>query len=671
AILEQVPEQFDALHFSGVLALQQGRSTEAADLIGRAVARRPGHVDARCNLGSALRAAGRLEEATSVLRALVAEQPDLVQAHNNLGNVLQDLGRAGEAVDCYRRALRLAPDFVDARSNLGRACGAIGRHAEAVEHCRAALALQPGHVDALHHLGNALLALRDWEGAERAFAGALGAGPPGGEAAYGRGVALEQTGRWPEAAAAYREALATIDNPGPVLSNLLYLSKRMCDWPAVAELGQRFREALRAGKTGLTPFVFLAEETTPAEQLDCARRWAAQVADDVRGIDLPARHPRSDDAKIHVGYLSADFHEHATAWLAAGLFEAHDRERFRVSAYSLGPDDGSAMRRRLEAGFDAFVDLRGMTPVEMATRIRADGVDILVDLKGYTADAASEVPALRPAPVQVNYLGYPGTMGADFIDYILVDDFVAPADRAADFSESLVHLPGCYQVNDRRRSLPGRPPSRRECGLPESGMVYCCFNSSYKISASVFETWMKLLKCVPDSVLWLLDAAPAARLPERLRKAASQHGVDPNRLIFMPRLPQADYLARYLHADLFLDTWPYNAHTTASDSLWAGTPLLTLAGETFASRVGGSLLRAVGLEELITRSVDDYLDRAAQLAADPGRRAALRDHLIASREQAPAFDTLAFTRAVEAAFLRMHERACAGLAPESFTVESK
>ncbi|TAN54930.1 MAG: hypothetical protein EPN20_20950, partial [Magnetospirillum sp.] len=344
----------------------------------------------------------------------------------------------------------------------------------------------------------------------------------------------------------------------------------------------------------------------------------------------------------------------------------HDRDRFRITAYSCGEDDGSAMRRRLEGAFDRFVDLCPVDDAEAVRRIHGDEVDILVDLTGYTTGTRTAILAARPAPVQVNYLGFPGTMGADFIDYIIVDSIVAPPDQQPNFAERLVRLPHSYQANDTRRPIAAQRPSRSECGLPERGFVFCCFNNTFKITPILFDVWMRLLAMVPGSVLWLFQAND--KVGDRLKAEAARRGVDPARLIFAARRDLPDHLARHDCADLFLDTLPYNAHTTASDALWAGLPVLTCRGGTFAGRVAASLLSAVGLPELITESREEYESLALALARDPARLAALRQKLRQNRHAAPLFDSAGFTRDLEAAYSRMWDTWCAGRCPEAFAV---
>jgi len=381
-----------------------------------------------------------------------------------------------------------------------------------------------------------------------------------------------------------------------------------------------------------------------------------------RGMDRGARPPASaapvpitGNGRLRIGYLSADFHAHATAFLAAGLFEYHDRGRFEVVAYSTGPDDRSAMRERLVRGFDRFVDAAGWPALRLANAIRNDAIDILVDLKGHTAGAPPSVLAMRPAPIQVHYLGYPGTLGGRLADYLIGDAVVTPLAHAADYAETLALLPGSYQVNDRERPI-AETPGRHDLGLPRSAVVLCCFNGGYKLNPEVFDAWMRILAEVPEAVLWLLTRRGDERLASNLRRETVRRGIDARRLVFASARPNPEYLALYRAADVFVDTWPYNAHTTASDALWAGCPVVTLRGEAFASRVAASLLTAVGLPELICDDVDRYVATVVRLARDAGDRRRLREHLEGPGRASSLFDTAATTRALEAAYAAMADQ---------------
>jgi predicted O-linked N-acetylglucosamine transferase (SPINDLY family) len=410
--------------------------------------------------------------------------------------------------------------------------------------------------------------------------------------------------------------------------------------------------------------MFVAIPSTSAEQLQCARTWAEN---NFRLQSSPVwRGERYTHDRIRIGYLSADFHQHATSQLMAGVFEHHDRTRFEVTAISVGPNDGSDMRRRIEAAFERFVDAKPQSDTQIAELVRALEVDILVDLKGYTQDARTGILAMRPAPIQVNYLGFPGTIGAGFIDYIVADRNVIPEHDYDCYVEKIAWLPESYQANDRDRAIADLMPVRAEHGLPDDAFVFCCFNDNYKITPDVFSSWMRILAAVENSVLWLFEDNPTAA--DNLRREAQARGVAPRRLVFAQRLPTSAHLARHRCADLFLDTVPYGAHTTASDALWTGLPVVTCLGETFAARVGASLLNAIRLPALITTTPAAYEQLAIELANDPARLAALRAKLARDRLTTPLYDTEQYTRDLETAYAAMMERHMAGLPPDHVRV---
>ncbi|HEX8955850.1 MAG TPA: hypothetical protein VF798_06230, partial [Burkholderiaceae bacterium] len=430
----------------------------------------------------------------------------------------------------------------------------------------------------------------------------------------------------------------------------------LADWAGVENEIALLRQAMAsepaAEDNRASPFSFLAlPGTTAAEQQRCAEKWAYAM---YRPLCLARAErgfaDRLSPGKPHIAYLSADFHDHATARLMIEVFERHDRERFRFTAYAYGPRDDSAMTARLERAFDRMVDIRGDSVFEAAAKIRADGVDILVDLKGYTGASRSDILALCPAPIQVNYLGYPGTMGADFVDYLIADRFVIPEAQRAHYSERIAYLPDTYQPTDGRRARPPAPP-RATQGLPENGFVFCCFNQVYKITPVIMDVWCALLRDVPGSVLWLIGSD--APTEENLRLEAERRGVARERIVFAPRTDPVSHLARHGCADLFLDTLPYNAHTTCSDALWMGLPVLTCAGDTFPSRVAGSLLHALGLPELVTHDLAQYAALAQELARDVARLAAVREKIIVARDHAPLFDATRFTRNLEQVYRGM------------------
>src|SRR5262249_39339191 len=385
----------------------------------------------------------------------------------------------------------------------------------------------------------------------------------------------------------------------------------------------------------ISPFVALGYLDDQALLRQCAENYVKNKIGKVPVSLWRGGGWRND--RIKIAYLSADFHRHATAYLMAELFERHDRARFELIGVSFGPDDRSDMRARLVSAFDRFVDVRAKSDAEVARLLSELKVDIAVDLKGYTQDCRPRILAHRPVPIQVNYLGFPGTMGADFIDYVIADEVVLPFDQQPFYSERIVHLPDCYQPNDRRRQIAGRTPARTEVGLPERGFIFCSFNNNWKIAPEVFDVWMRLLKAIGGSVLWLLRGNATAE--QNLRKEAAARGVDPERLVFAPRIKLEDHLARHRLADLFLDTLPCNAHTTASDAFWAGLPVVTCRGKAFAGRVAASLLHAIGLPELVTSNMADYEALALTLACDPARLRDIKAKLARNRDTAPLFDT--------------------------------
>ncbi|HYH23541.1 MAG TPA: tetratricopeptide repeat protein [Azospirillum sp.] len=625
----------------------------------------PEEAVARSNRAEALRRQGRLDVAEAEHRKALAWLPDFGGIRFNFAVLLHARGRTAEAAEQYRAAVRLMPAFAPAHSNLGAVLKELGGHAEAVAALREAVRLAPDLLAAWLNLGAVLKELGDPAGAARGFRAALALNPASAEAHANLAQICREAGDPPGAVAAFERALAIgLPDEGGVLAQLVQQRRHLCRWDGLAELSARLVRVVVGGATQQAhPWIFLGEGAGPAAELACARRYTAWRT---RGVTpLPPVPTGQAKPRLRIGYLSADYHEHATAALIAELIERHDRARVEVIGYSYGPDDGGALRARLTRGFDRFVDLGLESHADAARRIRADGVDILVDLKGHTQSARPEIAAFRPAPVQAHWLGYPGSMGAGFIDYVIADAVTAPDALQPHFAERIVRLPGCYQPNDRSRAI-AAPPSRAACGLPERGFVFCCFNSAYKIGPAVFDVWMRLLGAVPGSVLWLLESHPEAA--GCLRREAAARGVDPARLVFSPRLPPARYLARYRLADLFLDTLPVGAHTTASDALWAGLPVLTVVGHAFAGRVGASLLRAVGLPELAMESLEAYAAAALRLANDPAALGALKTRLAAGRDGAVLWDTDRLARDLERAYAAMWAIHAAGERPQPIDV---
>lgn len=658
----------------------------------------PGFADAWYNQGVVLLELERVEEAIAALGQAGRLRPDHAATFFALSQAFQRQKRHGEALRATEKSLALAPQFAPAWRGRAGALLALRRHDEALASFEKALALDPGNAEiwnergaALHHLklfekalasfdkalalnpalGAALanrgLTLIHLKFAERALAdfdAALALLPDAAETWYNRGTALLRLNRYAAALDSYEKALA-LDPAHPyALGAAAGAVLNLCDWERCAFYALAIAQAVEEDGAVIAPFSFLNHCGDARLQRKCGEIY---LADQLGAPKEPLwKGERYQHEKIRIAYLSADFHRHATAFLMAGLFERHDRSRFETIAISWGRDDGTPMRARLERAFDDFIDARGMSDEAIAALLYERRIDIAIDLKGHTEDARPGILALRPCPVQVTYLGYPASTGAAFIDYVIADRDVAPFTDAPFFSEKIVHMPHSYQVNDAARAIAAEAPDRAALGLPPGGFVFCCFNNNWKIAPVFFDAWMRLLEQVEGSVLWLLRDNDDA--VENLRRQSSARGIDPDRLVFGDRIALDEHLARHVHADLFLDTLPNNAHTTASDALWAGLPVLTLRGDCFSGRVGTSLLHAVGLPELVTADMAGYEALALELARDPARLAALRARLGVANAAHPLFDTDRFRQDIEKAFLRMAERARAGLAPEPFAV---
>lgn len=654
-----------------------GRLDRAIDLYRQAAAQAPAYAEIHNNLGNALLTAGRTEEAVASLKRAAMLNPSLAGVHTNLGLALAALGRFDEAAASHRAALKLHPAMAMAHNNLGVALQKAGRLGEAIPSFRRAVELDARLVEALVNLGDALRLLEPegeteddparqgrFEEAILCYRRAIKL-RPGYVEAYGNlGALLTELNRLDEAAQSLARA-HELDPADPrVIVDLAFVRRKMCDWREEADVETTAKAILSLPK-GSMCYLALVIADDPKLHRDAAHREARFALAGREGPDLPAA--AYQHCKIRLGYLSADFRTHAVASLAARLFELHDRSTFEVYAFSIGPADRTAMNVRLRNAFDSFNELRPLSDREAAERIRDAEIDLLVDLTGYTKHTRPGIAAYRPAPIQVSYLGYPGTLGAGFFDYAIVDRFIVPAGQEVYFDEKLAYLPHCYQVNDSRRAIAERMPSRADCGLPEHGFVFCCFNNNHKISPAMFSLWMELLQAVPGSVLWLLADNPW--VAENLRREAASRGVDPGRLVFAERALPADHLARQRLADLFIDTLPYNAHTTASDALWAGLPVLTCAGTSFPARVAGSLLNTIGLPELVTFSLEDYRAKALGFAREPETLAAVREKLARNRLTMPLFDSAQSCQDIEAAYRRMYEIHQRKDAPRSFTVQ--
>jgi predicted O-linked N-acetylglucosamine transferase (SPINDLY family) len=662
--LKARPDYIEALVNRGAALHDLSRNEEALESYDRALALSPDHPEVLDQRGSVLVALGHFDEALASYAKAVLARPNDAQAHYHRGNVLAKLRRYADALRSYDKALAIRPDDAEALVNHGNALSALKRYDEALASYDRVLALKPDAVGALTNRGSALKALKRQAEALADYDAALALAPQAAETLFNRANLLKETKHYEAALAGYEEAIALApDHPDAL--GWIDAALHTCDWRRTQGVMGAVAAELGRGRSCVTPFTLLGLTDDPALQLQCARNYvAASLA--AAPAPLWSGAPRRPD-RLRIAYLSADFQAHATAFLIAELIERHDRSRFEVHAISFGRDDGSEMRGRLAGAFDRFHDVRRIGDEAIAKLIRDLEIDIAVDLKGYTQDGRPDILRHRPAPIQVSYLGFPGTMGGEFIDYIIADATVLPFAEQPFYVERIVHLPDCYQPNDSKRKIAEAVPSRSEAGLPADGFVLCSFNNNYKITLAVFDVWMRLLARVPGSVLWLLRDNSAAE--RNLRAEAQARGIAPSRLVFADRINLDAHLARHRLADLFLDTLPYNAHTTASDALWAGLPVLTCRGQGFAGRVAASLLQSIGLPELICDNLADYEALARRLATDPAVLMELRQKLARNRTTAPVFDSERYRRHIEAAYARMWEIAQAGGPPESFAVE--
>ncbi len=629
-VLEKAPQNIDALQLLAVGKFARGQAEQTLSVLERALGFYPDNFEFNVLAGHSFRALGELDQTLAYYVRAAQANPASAECHIMIGWTQRTLGRRTEAATHYRHALTLNPNLVEAHNNLGVIHHDQGELEEAVTHYRAALALQPEHVDTRRNLAAALRALRRPE------------------------EALEE----------YETIL--IFNPGHTYAALMVAqSKReLCRWQDYGATETRVKEIAAHHPGGFSPFLLFSWPIPPEQLLSAARTYASNITSAVQ--TLPPVPRQDTKSKLRLGYFSADFRDHVVASVIPDVLERHDKNIFEVFAYSYGPDDHDAKRARIAAS-TTFVDLRALSDDEAARKIRADGIDILVDLTSFTGNMRHGIPARRPAPLQINWLGYPGTSGSPAMDYLIADPFVILPEARKFYSEHILYMPGSSQPHDGTRTI-AAPKTRSAYGLPEPGFVFCSFNHAQKITPEIFKVWMAILRDVPGSVLWL--RADRDEVVANLRREAGTHGIGGQRLVFAERASHlADHLARYAVADLALDTFPYSSHTTANDALWLGCPLLTLTGDTFAARVAGGILTSLGLQELITTTTDAYHKTAVTLARDSGALAAVRAKTAAARN-ARHFDMATFTRDLEKTFETVWRHHQAGEKPQTFMVSA-
>jgi protein O-GlcNAc transferase len=697
-ILRTHPDHADALHLLGVTETQLGRPRSGLDWIARSLAVNPDQPAAIANRGNAFLALGEPGQALACYDEALRSWPDYGAAVYGRGNALSALGDLAAALCCFERALELAPNFLQALMARGGVLRKLRRHAEAVEayeraiaaaptasqaylgramaeralkkydqaiaSCDRALQLAPDCAEAFAERGHVLSERGRIEEAIDAYDRALRLDPMSAVVWFSRGIALSVQGRFVEAAAALRRALQADPQLPYARGTLLHAQLRVCDWSDHMAAAAAISTALQRDDPADFPFALLAVCDSPSLQLRCAQRYARSQR---AGRDALPPSGRRDRGRIRIAYLSEDFLEHPTSYLMAGVLERHDRQRFEIVGVSWRDQD-SPTARRVRAAFDRLVPAESVPDEALARLLRGLEVDIAVDLMGYTGSHRSGLFAHRPAAIQVSYLGFPSTMGSPDIDYLVADEYVVPEAERGNYSESIAYLPECFQANDDRRPSVARAPTRAQMGLPATGLVMCSFHNSYKLNPPLFDVWCRLLSATPDAVLWLVAATEIVQ--HNLRREALTRGISPERLVFAEPLPYPEHLARLGLADLCLDTIPFNGGTTTSDALWAGVPVLTCAGRGFAARMSGSLLRTIGMPELVTESLDEYERLALQLAASPARLAGVRAALALRRRSSPLFDTDRFRRHLEAVYAVMIERHRDGLPPATFRVDA-
>lgn len=692
------PRHLEALNVAGDLLNSAGRAAEALPLLERALALQPDYVPALNNRANALQVLGRSSEALQEFDHALRFSPDNPVILFNRASALMSLKRYAEAEADCRKALARAPGNVPALFNLGKAQLRQGKHADALATSDRLLALQPGNAGAWCERGNVLAALQRHKEAWASYDKALAIDPelpdawfasamlysafqqheaalkcfrrvaalqPGNaEASSKLAEALRTLGRDEEARIALEDALR-IDKDYPFArGELTWLKLHRCNWQGIEADVNGVVHAVRAGKPAAIPLDLLAISGSAEDQLRGVRTHAEQFFK--RRAAPLWRGERYASRRIRIAYVSADFRDHPVSYLIAGLLEQHDRTRFEVFGFSLTGESAGQLGERVRASLENFHAVKGVDDAEVARLLREQQIDIAVDLMGPTLHARPGIFAMRPCPVQVSYLGFPGTTGTDFHDYILADACVIPPGMEQHYAEKVVRLPDTFQCNDDKRAPAVPTRSRTEAGLPQEGVVYSCFNNSAKFSPAVFDLWMRILQEVPGSVLWLFADHPI--LQANLRKEAQARGVDAQRLVFAPRVEYAQHLARQALADVFLDTLPFNAGTTASDALWAGVPVVTRPGEAFAARMGASLLHALGMPELIAETAEAYVALAVRLGRDPQFLAATKAKLAANRATQPLFDTARFRRHIEAAYVAMWQRVQRGEPPDHLTI---
>jgi len=649
-----------------IQAFQSGNYERADSILVKVIKADSKNLPAFHILGLIKASQKKYKEAIELLGKAVKLDPNEPSLRFNLAKALMDSGAYMESIPHHKKAVELAPNNPEAWLNYGKAFSDLNAYEEALSIYDKALIINPGYAEAFLNKGATLKELKRYEEAIVFAESALRINPNLAEGWVNKGVALKEFKRYEEVISHYEKALSLKSEIDWLNGELLHTKMKICRWSGFTDNLENITNRLMANEKIANPFPLLALTDGVSLQRKCAEIYAQEKYPFNPALGPITKTKRLEGEKIRIGYFSADFHNHATGYLMAELFELHDKQKFEIFGFSFGPIKNDEMRQRLEKSFNQFIEVGDKADVEISQLSRDLNIDIAVDLKGFTQDARMGIFSYRAAPIQVNYLGYPGTLGADYMDYIIADETLIPDHLQLGYSEKVVYLPDSYQANDSKRVIADKKFTRQELGLPETGFVFSSFNNNYKILPAIFDSWMRILNAAEGSVLWLFEDNNLAT--ESLKNEAEKRGIDSNRLVFAKRMFLPEHLARHQQADLFLDTFPYNAHTTASDALWAGLPIITLMGESFASRVAASLLYAINLPELVTTSRAEYELLAIELATNPLKLNSIKQKLTKNRLTTPLFNAQLFTKNLEATYMQMYERDMADLPPEHITI---
>ena len=653
-----------ALYYLGSSYLELANYSQAAVYFEKALQKQENFFEALHDLGTTQAHLGLKEAALDSYTKALSLRQDSPELYFNLARLQDDYRHFEQALQYYNQSIELAPDFVEAISNRAIALKELKRYQEAFASYDFAIQLQPDFAEAWSNKGLAFSDLRRYQEALECYEQAIKLKPNYLDAWVNKSSVLHTLKRYTQAIAAYQQVLKLNPDTNCIYGSLVHAKSTICDWSSFGQDIEYINQMIDAGVNVIPPFAWLLLSDSEESNLKAAELFTAHQYPERRNHS--AFESKVKNKKIKLGYYSHDFYNHATAFLMAEFFELHNKERFEIVAFSFSPNMQDEMHQRLVNAFDQFIDVNIMTDQQVAELSREMGIDIAIDLKGYTTNCRTGIFSHRAAPIQVNYLGYPASMGADYMDYIIADSVIIPQKNRPFFREKIAYLPNSYQVNDSKRKVSERVFSRGEFDLPENGFVYCCFNNNFKITPNIFDSWARILKAVPGSVLWLLEDNALAKA--NLIKEARARGLSEDRLVFAGRLDLPEHLARHRVADLFIDTVPCNAHTTASDALWVGLPVLTMLGETFAGRVAASLLSAIDMPELIAKNLDEYEALAIDLAKNPEKLHALKEKLQKNRLTTPLFNTQLSTDQIESAYIKMYERYQAGLPPDHLEI---